>query len=205
MTNQLILAAKRDGLPDDLMMTGFHPASHDSILSYLNQAGLWLGPRCHLESDDTFRQIIPYIVLQRGDGVVCYRRAVAGTEQRLHGLLSIGLGGHIDASDITLVRGELNLDATLLGAANRELSEELQYVNVLARRWVGLLVENTSPVGRVHLGVVGVWSIGPEAIESAEEAVRETRLIRLSEMGSLQGEFETWSSFLLPMLQAGSL
>lgn len=203
MKDQLILAARRDRLPNELSMTGFHLASDRVITSRLKDAGLWLGPRSHLESDEAFRQIIPYIVLRRGDYVVCYRRSNAGAEHRLHGRLSLGLGGHIDMADVVSVDGKLDLDATLLGAAMRELSEELAPMNILSRRWVGMLVENDSSVGRVHLGVVGVWSIGPEPIGAAEEAVREARLLRVEEASNFLGEFESWSAFLLPDLQAG--
>ena len=56
-------------------------------------------PRPEMEEDPSYRQIIPYVVLTRGDEVLVLRRLKKGGEKRLHGLLSIGVGGHINPVD----------------------------------------------------------------------------------------------------------
>lgn len=50
-------------------------------------------PRPEMEEDPSYRQIIPYVVLTRGEEVFVLRRLKKGGEKRLHGLLSIGVGG----------------------------------------------------------------------------------------------------------------
>jgi predicted NUDIX family phosphoesterase len=51
---------------------------------------VWFGPREHLEKDESFKQIIPYVLIRAGDKVGLYTRASAGEEERLHNMRSIG-------------------------------------------------------------------------------------------------------------------
>lgn len=196
MTGQLILAVRARNLPEQWNASGFHRLGSDDIVSTLSSAGLWLGPRNELEIDDSFRQLIPYIVLLRGSELVCYRRASSGGERRLHGRLSIGLGGHVDVPDLVVDGEQIALEATLLAAAQREVMEEIGNVNVLARRWVGLLVDDTTAVGRVHLGVVGIWSIADAVECAAEDALCEVRQISIGNLMRAASELETWSAML---------
>src|ERR1044072_7133831 len=51
--------------------------------------------RSTIETDTNFKQLIPYVVVVCGDKILRYRRGATGGENRLHGLFSIGIGGHI--------------------------------------------------------------------------------------------------------------
>jgi hypothetical protein len=68
-------------------------------------AGLWM-PRSAAECDPSFKQLIPYVVVKRSDTgtIACYRRR--GSEDRLHGLWSVGIGGHVDEGDRSGPRGD---------------------------------------------------------------------------------------------------
>ena len=189
-------------MPQTLGVSGFHALPEQEINAVLVRAGLWLGPRAELESDESFRQLIPYIVLVRRSEVVCYRRASSGGERRLHGLLSIGLGGHIDFGDVKIESQGIRLEDTLLAAAEREIAEEVGPVSVVERRWVGLLVDDDTPVGRVHLGVVGIWVVADAVVRAAEDALREVRHVSIEALHSTGSELETWSAMLAPRLRS---
>ena len=51
------------------------------------------------EHDSSFKQVIPYTVVTHGDEVLLLKRLEQGGEARLHGKLSIGVGGHINPVD----------------------------------------------------------------------------------------------------------
>src|SRR5437763_13123 len=55
--------------------------------------------RQDVETDPSFKQIIPYVVLRHGDHVFHYLRGQGAGEKRLRALRSIGVGGHINPSD----------------------------------------------------------------------------------------------------------
>lgn len=201
-SRRLILAVRKLSMPEPLSVSGFHPLNPDEIAPALSAVGLWLGPRSELEIDESFRQLIPYIVLVRGTDVVCYRRTTSGGEQRLHGLLSIGVGGHIELDDVVVQGEQIDLKRTLQAAAQREIVEEVGDIRVLDRRWVGLLVDDGSPVGRVHLGIVGIWVIADTMVRAAEDALREVQQVPIAGLQRVAPELETWSAMLAPHLES---
>ena len=82
-------------------------------------------PRPEMEVDPSYKQLIPYCILQYVDQageiwLYQYRRGSGQGEARLHALRSIGIGGHISS-----------VDASETGASpyreglKRELEEEL--------------------------------------------------------------------------------
>ncbi|MFT9206407.1 NUDIX domain-containing protein [Acetobacter orientalis] len=199
---RLILATNTAGLPPQASTTGFIPMDHGEAIELLEKAGLWFGPRRILEECEDYRQIIPYIILRVGDRVVRYTRTPAGGEVRLHGRMSIGLGGHVDLADAETSGDCFKLLGTVEQAAQRELKEELGDVTCECRRWVGLLVDNDTAVGRVHIGLIGVWNINNLPYRETEDAVGEVELVSLDKLGEQVERLETWSAMLLPWLES---
>lgn len=102
------------------------------------------------ETDFSYKQLIPYVILQKSDKTLgCYQRH--GTEKRLHGLFSCGFGGHVEESDY-----KNDLVKTLECGMLRELSEELSNFDKdqVELKYLGLINEKESEVGLVHLGIV---------------------------------------------------
>lgn len=201
-SDRMILAIRASSLKAELAQSGFHASSHDAVCEALRDAEFWIGPRPALETLEAFRQIIPYIVLTDGKQVVCYERTPAGGEARLHGKLSIGLGGHIDFSDVVRHADTIDVDATMSLSAKRELVEELAVETDNRFNWLGLIVEDDTPVSRVHVGVVGVVYLDSTTVAGAEEAVDNVRLLSANELQAEHGRLEGWSQRLLPHLNA---
>lgn len=175
---------------------------HDEVIGALEQSGLWIGPRPVLEDDVHFRQIIPYIILRKDDEFVQYTRTPSGGEERLHGRISIGLGGHIDLVDMQTDTDKVNLHRTVEVAAQRELQEELGNIEFLRKEWVGLLVEHDSDVGRVHIGLVGIWTLSEGLTGEFEHAIGNVKFSSIDELWLEQDRMETWSLYMLPWLAA---
>lgn len=150
-------------------------------------------PRPAAEEDPAYRQVICYITLVRGDEVYCTRRLAKGTEKRLQGLLSLGLGGHINDSDDRGVPGEI-----FRRGLERELHEEAEFTPAGELIPLGVIKEDGSEVGLVHMG----FSF---KLEVTEASIRETEKLegfwmKKSELSSYREQFETWSQFVMDVL-----
>lgn len=102
------------------------------------------------EIDFSYKQLIPYVILQKSDGqIACYQRH--GSEKRLHGFYSCGFGGHVEESD-----NQNDLAKTLECGMFRELTEEVSNFDrtKVELKYLGIINEKESEVGLVHLGVV---------------------------------------------------
>lgn len=86
-----------------------------------------------LETDTSYRQILPYkIITQWIDGetkIIAYRRLKSGGESRLYGLMSIGFGGHIDLEDVVFKNSIVDLETTVRNSSRREIGEEVLSVS----------------------------------------------------------------------------
>ena len=105
--------------------------------------------RDRAESDPSLKQPIPYVLLQSPSGkLAAYRRR--GAEARLHGFWSLGIGGHVDREDEAA-----SVSQTIMRGASREVAEEVRG-RLCSPRFLGVINEEETPVGRVHLGMVFV-------------------------------------------------
>lgn len=157
-------------------------------------------PRPEMESDPSFKQLIPYCILQHRDaeGAVWlyqYRRGSGQGEARLHALRSIGIGGHI--SSVDAAEGTSSPYAEGL---KRELEEELSIGCEFEERCVGLLNDDGNEVGRVHLGVVHLLELDSLDVRPREVDLANAGFDRLENILAEIDQFETWSQICLRAL-----
>lgn len=119
------------------------------------------------ETDPQWLQLLPYIVIrERASGKVFrYFRGKGGTEDRLHGRISIGVGGHVEH----MPEAGTNLFDHLKADAKRECLEEIGVVPD-SIEFVSL-VYNPHDVNEVHLGILGVATI--DSVAELEAGVIE--------------------------------
>jgi len=104
--------------------------------------------RQFVETEPNYKQLIPYVVLKDDNQYIIYKRTTNQTEERLHNLYSIGIGGHINVDDkAPTVLG------TIMSGMLREIEEEVSF-EIENLKYVGLLNYNGNPVSQVHLGIV---------------------------------------------------
>ncbi len=150
-------------------------------------------PRSQVEDDPSFKQIIPYVVFRSVDRVFCYTRGKSQGEARLHRLRSLGVGGHVSEDD---AQGAKSLDA-YEAAMRRELEEEVEIRSPGHCRRVGLINDDSTPVGRVHLGVVHLHELDRPDVAPREEGLAEAQFLPIDAIRSLRDEFETWSQICI--------
>jgi len=173
------------------------PAAMAAIDACVRRHGFFVERR-HAERDSSLKQIIPYCLVVRGVDVFLMRRLAAGGEARLHGKRSVGVGGHINPVDGTAAG-----DDVVAEGLRREVAEELFVDGDWSARTVGLLNDDSTDVGSVHVGLVSVVST------SADVRVRETDVLEGSFVSAdalrqmvveERATFETWSALVLDHL-----
>lgn len=157
-------------------------------------------PRSEVEDDPTYKQIIPYVIFRSQGRVFCYTRGKSQGESRLHRLRSIGVGGHVAEGDAD---GRATLDAYEM-ALRRELDEEVEIRCAGSIRRVGLINDDSNPVGRVHLGVVHLYELERPAVVPREEGLAEADFLPLGRVGEIRDQFETWSQICIDALLRAS-
>ncbi len=149
--------------------------------------------RSEVENDPGFKQIIPYVVFVSAGSIFCYTRGTSQGESRLHRLRSLGVGGHVAEAD---AEGRRTLDAYEM-AMSRELDEEVIIGSQGRIRRVGLINDDSTPVGRVHLGVVHLYELERPSVRPREEGLADAEFIGLDRLPELRGHFETWSQICI--------
>lgn len=157
----------------------------------LDPANTSFRPRSEVEEDPSFKQLIPYCIFRHGEQVFYYKRGKKGGEGRLHSKRSIGIGGHISSTD------RLTGDRRYLSAMHREIEEEVFLESGFKDRCVGLINDDETPVGQVHLGIVHIFELDTAKVLPREESILETGFAQPAELLQVVDQFETWSQICL--------
>ena len=143
-------------------------------------------------------QILPYITIMDLDGnYLTYSRN--GTETRLHGSRSIGIGGHIDITDMYDTEYNLvnSILETIAQSTFRELQEEVDIsaaidINLLDR----IIVDTTNSVGKVHVGLTSTIVMDYTDIQPQEE-LHDAKWLSVEELKANIDEYENWSKLII--------
>jgi len=184
----------RDRVPGGCDFTGIRPADEatlDALRGALRAHGSFMD-RPRAEADPAFKQLIPYVVVRDGARTLLMERTDAGGDPRLFRKASIGVGGHLNPVD-----GD---EDPLMAGLQREWAEELVADWDPEFRLVGLLNDDSNPVGSVHLGVVFVVEADGRPV-----AVRERDKLTASwadggELRAAAERMETWSRLVVDHL-----
>jgi predicted NUDIX family phosphoesterase len=188
--DELVLVVPRRLLPEAAGWRGVRSEGVPETLEIIDRAGEFR-PRSPMEHDSSWKQIIPYLVLRDGVDYFLMRRTRAGADSRLHDRYSIGIGGHVNPGD-----------GGVWGGLRREWDEEIEADFQPAFSIVGLLNDDETDVGSVHLGII-------------YEAHAEGRPVGVKETHKLSGTFadparvaavrefmETWSALVFEALES---
>ncbi|MDX1965359.1 MAG: phosphoesterase [Pirellulales bacterium] len=157
-------------------------------------------PRPQMEEDPTFKQLIPYVVFAHGAAegpltVFQYTRGTGQGEKRLHAKRSIGVGGHICSDDRHAGESTVYLEGM-----RRELAEEVEWNGAAPDRIIGLINDDLTPVGQVHLGVVHLVMLPQPGLTAREAAMVDAGFVPLPRLLEELDQFETWSQYALAAL-----
>ena len=191
--DELVFVVPRDAVLTDGGWYGLQSADSsdlDAFLATIERHGRF-EPRPAMEADPGFKQIIPYLVLRDADRYFLMRRTRAGGDARLHDRWSIGVGGHLNP-------GDQDLD----GGLRREWSEELVADWIPEFSFIGLLNDDTTPVGQVHLGAVFVADAAGRPVSIREIDKLSGAFATPAEVAAVAPDLETWSRLVFDALGA---
>jgi predicted NUDIX family phosphoesterase len=153
--------------------------------------------RSDAEQDKRYKQLIPYVLILCHDRILRYRRGKGGQETRLHGLYSVGVGGHISEEDNGLFSNRLGYHEGM----RRELMEEVA-IDEANDAAVAVINDDSTEVGFVHFGVVHVMHVASEEIVGRRSGILAPEFIPIAEAVKDLSAYESWSRFCLEHLDS---
>jgi len=151
--------------------------------------------RSEAEQDKGHKQLIPYVLIICNDRILRYRRGKGGGETRLHGLYSVGIGGHISEEDHGLFSNAQGYQDGM----RRELMEEVAIDNIEAAP-VALINDDSTEVGYVHFGVVHIVHVANESVAGRRSGIVSPEFVSIIEAVKDSAGYESWSRFCLDQM-----
>lgn len=191
VADEQVMVVPRAALPELDGWHGIRAVGVEHVLAVARDAAV-PHPRSLAEADPSRKQIIPYLILRDGPRYFLMRRTRAGRDTRLHDRWSIGIGGHIGAHD-----GGID------GGLRREWNEELDAAFTPEPLAVGVLNDDTTDVGAVHLGIVFTADAAGRDVRVRETDKLEGRFVDAEQVRAVYDRLESWSAIVFDHLEGG--
>lgn len=176
---------------------GFQPDAERYLHAMLAKDANFFMERPAAEGDPTHKQLIPYTIFHHAGRYISYTRGGSSGEKRLVAKRSIGIGGHINPVDA----GQDGLGETMYyNSVEREMAEELVIGGTHTQKVIGLINDDATEVGSVHLGVVHFFDLSSDDVKSNEDAIQDLRFHSLEELHGMREQLETWSQICVDHL-----
>jgi predicted NUDIX family phosphoesterase len=97
---------------------------------------------------------------------------------------------------------------TYQAAVQREVAEEVIIEAAHSDRIIALINDDSTEVGRVHLGIVHHWELEAPHVTRREQMITQLGFLTADELRTLEDSLESWSRFcldLLPRLQSNAM
>jgi len=176
---------------------GFQPDADRYLHAMLAAGANHFMERPAAENDPSHKQLIPYAVFHHAGRYLTYTRGGSSGEKRLVAKRSIGIGGHINPIDAA----QDSLGETMYyNGVEREIAEELVLGGTHTQRVIGLINDDSTEVGSVHLGVVHLFELSSDDVKSNEDAIQDLRFETLEDLHGSRDRLETWSQICIDHL-----
>ncbi len=171
----------------------------------LNCGELSYRPRGVMEEDPNFKQLIPYVVFRHTDSagnvtIFNYQRGGGSGEARLRTKRSVGVGGHISTVDVLEDSTAAESAEVYRRGLERELSEEVVIESPYQETCLGLINDDETDVGKVHLGVVHAFDLEAAAVRPREDDIQDTGFSPLDAISAEIDRYESWSQIAVRAL-----
>ncbi|HEX8616014.1 MAG TPA: NUDIX domain-containing protein [Thermoanaerobaculia bacterium] len=190
--NEQVMVVEREALGSFLVERGLVREETDQVLDLIVERHFFLD-RPTAEISPQYKQIIPYVLIRNDDAYFLLQRTQKQTEARLHHKLSLGIGGHINPDTPDLLDG-----------LRKELEEEVNVEGDYDLSFVGILNDDTTDVGRVHLGAVYVLDSFDRHVTVRETEKMTGRWVPREELSAHREAMETWSQIVFDAFIAAS-
>ena len=197
MSEEMILVVPRTELDRLGDFQGLHFEVERYLSAFFTPPAPRFMPRSAAETDPSFKQIIPYAIFTHAGRVLSYVRGGKGGEKRLSAKRSIGIGGHMNDTDGAGAAFDMGAYERALA---REIGEELRIETPYTQRAVALLNDDSTDVGRVHIGVVHVFECETDAVACGEAVITELAFHEQDALRLERERMETWSQICMDQL-----
>lgn len=187
MTEQ-VMVVERATIAEFLVERGLVQERTEEILDAIVERHFFID-RPVAEVSPQYKQIIPYVLIRHDGSYFLLQRTQKQTEARLHHKLSLGIGGHINPDTPDLLDG-----------LQKELEEEVEVVGDYDLTFAGILNDDTTEVGSVHLGAVYVLDAHEGVVHVRETEKMAGRWVAAPDLASLRDDMETWSQICFDAL-----
>jgi predicted NUDIX family phosphoesterase len=157
----------------------------NDIIGVIRQYAQFI-PRSIAEHDPSFKQIIPYVAIRHGQDYLLLQRTANQTEKRLHNMYSLGIGGHINPS-------EAGAADPLMDGLRRELAEEVWVPEPYDLSFQGIIHDESTDVGSVHLGLFHVIDLKLMEFEIREKDNMTGQWVNHDNLEKYFTDMESWS------------
>jgi predicted NUDIX family phosphoesterase len=195
--NENVLVVRRKLLDQLGNFQGLNFEPQKYLDTFLSRGNNFFLPRPQAETDPACKQIIPYALIAFENKLAYYVRGKKAGEQRLVAKGSIGIGGHMNETDESLFAMD---EQAYRAGVEREVNEEIKINTRFEDRIVALLNDDTTDVGRVHLGIVHVFKLAEPKMEKREAMITGLRFLAKEELVARRETMETWSQICLDSL-----
>jgi predicted NUDIX family phosphoesterase len=193
-----ILVIKRSLFDELGSFQGLNFEAEKYLSVILSRGNNFFLPRAQAEKDPAYKQIIPYVLVAFENSVLHYVRGKKAGEQRLVAKGSIGIGGHMNETDESLFAMD---EQAYRAGVEREVNEEIKIDARFEDRIVALLNDDTTDVGRVHLGIVHVFKLAEPKVDKREAMITNLALRTRAELMGRRDSLETWSQICVESLE----
>jgi predicted NUDIX family phosphoesterase len=173
----------------------FEPEKY--LKAILSRGSNFFIPRPEAETNPAYKQIIPYALIAFEKTVLHYVRGKKAGEQRLVAKGSIGIGGHMNEADESLFAMD---EEAYRGGVEREVNEEINIDASFEDRIVALLNDDSTEVGRVHLGIVHIFKLKEPKVQKREAMITGLTFLTKQELMARRESLETWSQICVDAL-----
>jgi len=195
--NENVLVVRRKLFDEIGSFQGLNFEPDKYLKAILSRGSNFFIPRPEAETNPAYKQIIPYALIAFEKKVLHYVRGKKAGEQRLVSKGSIGIGGHMNETDESLFAMD---EEAYRAGVEREVNEEIKIETPFEDRMVALLNDDSTEVGRVHLGIVHIFKLKEPNVQKREAMITGLAFLTKEELMARRESLETWSQICVDTL-----
>jgi predicted NUDIX family phosphoesterase len=196
--NENVLVVRRKLFDELGSFQGLNFGVEKYLNAILSRGSNFFIPRPEAETNPAYKQIIPYALIAFEKTVLHYVRGKKAGEQRLVAKGSIGIGGHMNETDESLFAMD---EEAYRAGVEREVNEEINIDTSFEDRIVALLNDDSTEVGRVHLGIVHIFKLKEPNVQKREAMITGLAFLAKEELMARRQSLESWSQICLDSLE----
>jgi predicted NUDIX family phosphoesterase len=198
LANENVLVIRRSLFDQLGSFQGLNFEPQKYLDTFLSRGNNFFLSRPEAETNPDYKQIIPYVLISFQNSVAYYVRGKKAGEQRLVAKGSIGIGGHMNETDESLFALD---ERAYRAGVEREVNEEIKISSRFDDRIVAVLNDDTTEVGRVHLGIVHVFKLDEPNVEKREAMITGLTFLPKEELLARRETMESWSQICFDSLE----